>query len=84
MSKVGHNSDKAVAVDRLRAFVQRIERLEKEQAAMAADKREVYAEAKGDGFDTAVLRAVIRRRKADRAAVREQDALRELYETALS
>ena len=60
-------SGEAVAADRLRAFVQRIERLEEEKAAMAADIREIYAEAKGDGFDTKVLRQVIKRRKQDTA-----------------
>jgi uncharacterized protein (UPF0335 family) len=73
----------AVAADRLRAFVQRIERLEEEKAALAADIREIYAEAKGDGFDTKVLRQVIRRRKQDKAEVQEQDALLELYLSAL-
>ena len=73
----------AVAADRLRAFVQRIERLEEEKAALAADIREVYAESKGDGFDTKVLRQVIRRRKQDKAEVQEQDALLELYLSAL-
>ena len=76
-------SNEAVAADRLRAFVQRIERLEEEKAALAADIREIYAEAKGDGFDTKVLRQVIRRRKQDTAEMQEQDALLELYLSAL-
>jgi uncharacterized protein (UPF0335 family) len=76
-------SAEAVAADRLRAFVQRIERLEEEKAAMAADIREIYAEAKGDGFDTKVLRQVIKRRKQDNAEVLEQEALLELYLSAL-
>jgi len=76
-------SGEAVAADRLRAFVQRIERLEEEKAAMAADIREIYAEAKGDGFDIKVLRQVIKRRKQDTADLQEQDALLELYLSAL-
>ena len=51
--------------DQLRAFVARIERLEEEKAALAADLREVYAEAKGNGFDVKALRAVVRIRKQD-------------------
>jgi uncharacterized protein (UPF0335 family) len=76
-------SAEAVPADRLRAFVQRIERLEEEKAAMAADIREIYAEAKGDGFDTKVLRQVIKLRKLDKAEVQEQEALLELYLSAL-
>jgi len=76
-------SSEAVAADRLRAFVQRIERLEEEKAALAADIREIYAEAKGDGFDTKVLRQVIKRRKQDATEQQEMDALLELYLSAL-
>jgi len=54
-----------VAADRLRSFVERIERLEDEKAALAADIREVYSEAKGAGFDIKTLRQVIRLRKLD-------------------
>jgi uncharacterized protein (UPF0335 family) len=56
------------AKDQLRAFVARIERLEEEKAALAADLREVYAEAKGNGFDVKALRAVIRIRQQDKNA----------------
>lgn len=89
MSDVGHNSKKrpssgeAVAADRLRAFVQRIERLEEEKAAIAADIREIYAELKGDGFEPKIVRMVIARRKKDAAELQEQDALLELYLSAL-
>jgi len=76
-------SAEAVAADRLRAFVQRIERLEEEKAALSADIREVYSEAKGDGFDVKVLRQVIKLRKLDKAEVQEQEALLELYLSAL-
>lgn len=68
---------------RLRSIVQRIETLEEEKAALASDIREVYAEAKGDGFDVKALREVIRRRKQDRAELQELDALVELYTAAL-
>lgn len=76
-------SSEAIAADRLRAFVQRIERLEEEKAALAADVREIFAEAKGDGFDVKVLRQVIKRRKQDKAEQQEMDALLELYMSAL-
>ena len=54
-----------VAAERLRSFVERIERLEEDKAALAADIREVYAEAKANGFDPKIMRQVIRMRKAD-------------------
>lgn len=73
----------AVAHDQLRAFVERIERLEEEKQAIAADIKEVYGEAKGNGFDTKVLRQVIRLRKMDRNERLEQEAVLELYMAAL-
>lgn len=72
-----------VAADRLRSFVQRIERLEEEKAALTADIRDVYAEAKSTGFDTKILRQVIRLRKLDNADRREQEELLDLYMAAL-
>ena len=72
-----------VAQDQLRAFIERIERLEEEKAAIAGDIREVYAEAKGNGFDTKVLRKIVSIRKQDHAERMEQEALLELYLTAL-
>jgi uncharacterized protein (UPF0335 family) len=72
-----------VAQDQLRSVVERIERLEEEKAAIAADIKEVYAEAKGNGFDTKTLRQVIRLRKQDKAERQEQEAILELYLHAL-
>jgi uncharacterized protein (UPF0335 family) len=72
-----------VAAERLRSFVQRIERLEEDKAALAHDLREVYAEAKGEGFDTKVLRKLIGVRKRDPRQRREEDELLELYLTAI-
>jgi uncharacterized protein (UPF0335 family) len=72
-----------VAAERLRSFVQRIERLEEDKAALAQDLREVYAEAKGEGFDTKVLRKLISLRKRDPRQRREEDELLELYLSAL-
>ena len=72
-----------VAGDRLKSFIERIERLEEEKTALAADIREVYAEAKGEGFDAKVMRQVVRLRKMDSADREEQEAVLELYKQAL-
>jgi uncharacterized protein (UPF0335 family) len=71
------------AKDHLRAFIERIERLEEEKAALAEDIREVYAEAKGSGFDTKALRTIIRLRKLEDHERMEQEALLATYMHAL-
>jgi uncharacterized protein (UPF0335 family) len=76
-------SSDSVAQDQIKAFIERIERLEEEKAAIAGDIKEVYAEAKGNGFDTKVLRKIVSIRKQDHAERMEQEALLELYLTAL-
>jgi len=72
-----------IGADRLRSFIERIERLEEEKAALTADIREVYAEAKGNGFDTKVMRQVVRLRKMETADRQEQEALLDLYKRAI-
>lgn len=72
-----------VAADRLRSLVERIERLEEEKAALAADIREVYSEAKGAGFDVKVLRQVVRLRKVDRSDRQQMEHLLDVYKSAL-
>ncbi|HWA45262.1 MAG TPA: GapR family DNA-binding domain-containing protein [Hypericibacter adhaerens] len=72
-----------IAADRLKSFIERIERLEEEKAALAADIREVYAEAKGTGFDTKIMRQIIRIRRMDKADRQEQEELLALYKRAL-
>jgi uncharacterized protein (UPF0335 family) len=67
----------------LRSVVERIERLEEEKKAIADDIKDVFAEAKANGFDTKILRTVIRLRKMDKAEREEQDALLDLYLEAL-
>lgn len=67
----------------LKALVERIERVEEEKAALAVDIREIYAEAKGHGFDTAIMRQVIRIRKLESHERQERDALLDLYLSAL-
>ena len=69
--------------DQLRAFVERIERLEEEKAALAADIRDVYAEAKAMGYDVKTLRTVVRLRKQDAAERQEQEAVLATYLIAL-
>ena len=76
------NSD-AVAHDQLRAVVERIERMEEERKAISEDIKEIFAEAKGNGFDTKVLRKIIRLRKQDHADRMEEEALLALYMNAL-
>jgi uncharacterized protein (UPF0335 family) len=72
-----------IAADRLRSFLDRIERLEEEKAGLTADIREVYAEAKGTGFDTKVMRQIVRLRKMDSADRQEQEALLDVYRRAI-
>ena len=72
-----------VAADQLRSIVERIERLEEEKKALAEDIKDVYAEAKGNGFDTKILRKLISMRKRDRAELDEEETILELYLRAL-
>lgn len=74
---------KSVASDQLRAFVERIERLEEERKVIADDVKDVYAEAKGTGFDVKVLRKVIALRKRDASERQEEEAILDLYMHAL-
>ena len=67
----------------LKSIVERIERLEEEKAALTSDIREVYAEAKGNGFDIKIMRQVIRMRRLDKADRQEQEAVLDLYLSAL-
>ena len=67
----------------LRAFIERIERLEEEKKALADDIREVYAEAKGNGFDVKIMRKIVSLRRLDRDKRREEDEILELYLSAL-
>jgi uncharacterized protein (UPF0335 family) len=71
------------AKDHLKAFVERIERLEEEKKTIADDIRDVYAEAKGNGFDVKALRQVVRLRKQDADERKEQEAILETYLQAL-
>ena len=72
-----------VAGQRLKSFLERIERLEEEKSALAEDIRDVYAEAKGVGFDTKTMRRIVKLRKMDAEKRREEDELLDLYKAAI-
>jgi uncharacterized protein (UPF0335 family) len=72
-----------VAGERLRSFLERVERLEEEKTTIAGDIKEVFAEAKGEGYDTKTMRKIIRLRKMDKAKRQEEEALLDLYLSAL-
>ena len=73
----------SVASEELKAIIERIERLEEEKAALAGDLREVYTEAKSNGFDTKIIRKIVSLRRKDHAERQEEEALMELYLAAL-
>ena len=72
-----------ISGERLKSFIERIERLEEEKAALAADIKDVFAEAKGNGFDTKIMRQILKLRKMDKDDVDEQETLLDLYKQAL-
>ena len=72
-----------IAGDRLRSLIERIERLEEEKRATSEDIKEVYAEAKGGGFDAKIMRQIVRIRKMDANELDEQEALLDTYMSAL-
>ena len=72
-----------VAADQLRLFIERIERLEEEKKAMADDIKDVYAEAKANGYDTKTMRAIVRLRRMEKHHRDEAEALLETYKAAL-
>lgn len=86
---IGHNSGEAdlpatrLAADQLRTIIERIERLEEEKKTFADDIRDVYAEAKGNGYDVKALRTIVRMRKQDPADRAEQETIIETYQHAL-
>ena len=73
----------ATAQGKLKSLIERIERLEEDKAAVANDLKEVYAEAKGEGFDVKIVRKVVRLRKQDAAKRQEEEALIDLYISAI-
>jgi len=73
----------AVAVGQLRAFIERIERLEEEKKTISDDIKDVYAELKGSGFDSKAVRTIIRLRKQEDHERQEEEAIIQLYKDAL-
>jgi len=78
MAKVG-----GIAGEKLKSYIERIERLEEEKAALTGDIRDIYAEAKGTGFDAKVMRQIVRLRRMEAADRREQEELLDLYKRAI-
>lgn len=76
-------ADTGFAGDELKAFIERVERLEEEKAGISGDIKDVFAEMKGRGWDTAVVREILRRRKQDHAERQERDAMLDLYMQAI-
>jgi uncharacterized protein (UPF0335 family) len=76
-------TSQTVAAGQLRAFIERVERLEEEKKTIADDIKEIFAEMKGTGFDTKAVRAIIRLRKQDQAERQEAEAILDLYKAAL-
>ena len=86
MAEIGHNSgamDDPIQGDQLKSIVERIERLEEEKKEIATDIKEVYAEAKGNGYDVKILRKIVARRKRDANEVAEEEAIFDLYLSSL-
>jgi len=76
-------TSETVASGQLRALIERIERLEEDKQAIADDIKDVYAEAKGSGFDTKAIRTIVRLRKKDQAEREEEETVLDLYKAAL-
>lgn len=72
-----------VAAGQLRAFIERVERLEEEKSQLQEDIKDVFAEMKGTGFDTKAVRTIIRLRKKDQAERQEEEAILDMYKAAL-
>lgn len=81
MSKAGVSG--GVAAGQIKSIIERVERLEEEKAAIAGDIKEIYAEAKSNGYDVKILRQIVRIRKQDTAERQEQEAILDLYLHAL-
>lgn len=75
--------DKGVSAQRLKSFIQRIERLEEEKKSLVADLREVYAEAKSGGFDPKIMRKIVVLRRMDKSERQEMEALMQVYLDAI-
>jgi uncharacterized protein (UPF0335 family) len=79
---IGHNAG-GVAGDQLRSLIERIERLAEEKAALTSDIKEIFAEAKGNGFDVKIVRKLLALRRRSAQEVEEENALLETYQVAI-
>jgi len=77
------NNQGEVSGERLKSFIKRIEKMEADKATIAEDIKEIYSEAKGTGFDTGIIRQIIRLRKQDESKRKENDELLDLYKSAI-
>ena len=80
MTEAGHNS---INSPQLRAFIERLERLEEEKRALAEDIKDVYAEAKGTGFDAKIMRKIVSLRRQDSHKRKEEEEILDVYMSAL-
>lgn len=76
-------TDQTIAAGQLRALIERIERLEEEKRNITDDIKDIYAEAKGNGFDTKAIRAIVILRRQDRAEREEAETILDLYKAAI-
>jgi uncharacterized protein (UPF0335 family) len=76
-------TDVSTANNQIRAYIERVERLEEEKVAISSDIKEIYSEAKGNGYDAAILRKIVALRKKDPNKLREEEAVMSLYLDAL-
>ena len=87
MTKLGHNSKKpkagGVAVDQLKSIIARVEKLTEEKDSIAADIRDVFAEARGNGFDCPAIRKILKLRKMDAQEREEQETILDVYLRAM-
>jgi uncharacterized protein (UPF0335 family) len=83
MSEDITETSQTVAAGQLRAFIERVERLEEEKSQLQEDIKDIFAEMKGTGFDTKAVRTIIRLRKKDQAERQEEEAILDLYKAAL-
>ncbi len=77
------DTGQSVAAGQLRSIIERVERLEEEKQTIADDIKDIYAEAKGNGFDVKAIRTIVRLRKKDQAEREEEETILDLYKSAL-
>lgn len=82
MSDIGHNSENPAA-EQLRLFIERVERLEEEKKGVSDDIKDVYSEAKSQGYDAKIMRQIVRLRKMTKEDRQEMEAILDTYKSAL-